>query len=55
MFTSDNFVLVLCFSDVLCPNVHVEGDGFKHTSGGTDEIPGKEKQFSAVHLGTEIV
>lgn len=31
-----------CFSDVLCPNVHVEGDRFKHTNGGTDEIPGKQ-------------
>ncbi|XP_008944208.1 PREDICTED: collagen alpha-1(XXII) chain-like, partial [Merops nubicus] len=29
----------LC-ENVLCPNVHVEGDRFKHTSGGTDEIPG---------------
>ncbi|XP_010124536.1 PREDICTED: collagen alpha-1(XXII) chain-like, partial [Chlamydotis macqueenii] len=28
----------LC-ENVLCPNVHVEGDRFKHTSGGTDEIP----------------
>ncbi|KAK2520989.1 Col22a1 [Columba guinea] len=27
-------------ADVLCPNVHVEGDRFKHTNGGTDEIPG---------------
>ena len=43
------------FSDVLCPNVHVEGDRFKHTNGGTDEIPGKETHFSAVHLGNEIV
>ncbi|XP_030917471.1 collagen alpha-1(XXII) chain, partial [Geospiza fortis] len=29
----------LC-ENVLCPNVHVEGDRFKHTNGGTDEIPG---------------
>lgn len=43
-----------CFSDVLCPNVHVEGDRFKHTNGGTDEIPGKQKHISAALLGTEI-
>ncbi|XP_074802818.1 collagen alpha-1(XXII) chain-like [Natator depressus] len=29
----------LC-ENVLCPNVHVEGDRFKHTNGETDEIPG---------------
>lgn len=44
----------LC-ENVLCPNVHVEGDRFKHTNGGTDEIPGKQTHFSAVPLGTEIV
>ncbi|KAI6075098.1 Collagen alpha-1(XXII) chain-like protein [Aix galericulata] len=30
----------LC-ENVLCPNVRVEGDRFKHTNGDTDEIPGR--------------
>lgn len=44
-----------CFSDVLCPNVQVEGDRFKHTNGDTDEIPGKETYFSTAQLRAEIV
>lgn len=43
------------FSDVLCPNVRVEGDRFKHTNGDTDEIPGKETHFLRCKLGVEKI